>query len=168
MVLSENNTRVLLKLAGEVAVIVETPTEIRVTAKSSNPWERVMLVGLLSPFDGVFDCSRTVTIPRSHLPNGFNLNPLPDEAVALSYAESRAAAPAEPVKLSQKEVCLKQLKENFRRRMSQEEVAIAVRFLLSQGMSADQVVAETGASLSTVYRSLRLSAETSPAPEAVS
>jgi hypothetical protein len=83
MVLSENNARVLLRLAGEVAVIVETPTELVVTAKSTSPWQRVMLVGLLSPFDGVFDLCKTITIPRSHLPPNFSLTIAPDEAVAL-------------------------------------------------------------------------------------
>ena len=161
MVLSETNTRVLLTLATKMATITETPEGLLVVPHQEvRRWDLVMLVGLMSPFDGIFDMwNSVIRIPRGKLPDGFNLNPPPDEAVALSYAESKPAEPV-AVKLSQKQVYVNQLKENFRRRMSQEEVTAAVRFLLSQGMSADQIVAETGASLSTVYRSLRLPAET--------
>jgi DNA-binding phage protein len=105
-----------------------------------------------------------IRIPRRNLPDGFNLNPPPDEV--LSYAESQS--PAEPVKLSQKQLYVNQLKENFKPRMSTATVSQAVKFLLSEGMTADEVIAATGISEATLYRSLRLSVETSPTPEAVS
>ncbi len=170
MTLSENNCRVLLTLASDMAVITETPDGLLVTAKAEvrSGWARMMLVGLLSPFDGVFDLCSNITIPRSHLPSGFNLNPPPDEA--LSYEEPRTAEPL-AVKLSQKEVYVNQLRENFKPRMTPAEVSQAIKFLAELGMNNEEIVAETGASPSTVYRSHRhrLSAENRVAPdEAVS
>ena len=157
-----------------MAVIKETSDGLLVTAKAEvrSGWARMMLVGLLSPFDGVFDLCSNITIPRSHLPEGFSLHPPPDEAVALSYAESKTQAPAEPVavKLSQKELYVNQLRENFKPRMTPAEVSQAIKFLAQLGMNNEEIVAETGASLATVYRSHRhrLSAEKSVVPEIIS
>lgn len=171
MNLNENTCRVLLTLASDMAIITQTPDGLLVTAKAEvrSGWARMMLVGLLSPFDGVFDLCNAITIPRSHLPPNFSLTTAPDEAVALSYAESRTQAPAEPVavKLSQKEVYINQLRENFKPRMATATVSQAVKFLMSKGITADEIIAATGVSEATLYRSLRLSAKTSPAPEAV-
>jgi predicted DNA-binding transcriptional regulator AlpA len=52
--------------------------------------------------------------------------------------------------------------------MATATVSQALKFLMSEGMTADEVIAATGISEATLYRSLRLSAETSPTPEAFS
>src|SRR5208283_1353579 len=106
-----SDVRVLLRLAGDMAEITQTPEGLLVTAKDKvrSGWARVMLVGLLSPFDGVFDLCSNITIPRSHLPPGFSLNPPPDELLPLSYAESKAPAEPVAVKLSPKEIYINQL-----------------------------------------------------------
>ena len=148
MVLSETNTRVLLTLATKMATITQTSDGLLVVPHPEvRRWDLVMLVGLMSPFDGVFDMwNSVIRIPWRNLPDGFNLNPPPDEAVALSYVESRTQSPAEPVavKLSQKQVYVNQLKENFKPRMSTATVSQAVKFLIGEGMTADEVIATTG------------------------
>ncbi len=141
-----------------MAVITETPDGLLVTAKAElrSGWARMMLVGLLSPFDGVFDLCSNITIPRNHLPKGFNLNPPPDETLSLKCA---VATP------TLKEATVQKLRENFSNRMAPEEVAESIRLLVAEGMTSEEIVAETGASPSTVYRATRgthMSAEAEP------
>ena len=168
MVLSETNTRVLLTLAKDMATITQTPDGLLVVPLPEvRRWDLVMLIGLMSPFDGTFDMwNSVIRIPRRNLPDGFNLNPPPDEA--LSYAESKAPAEPVAVKLSPKEIYINQLKENFKPRLASATVSQALKFLMNEGMTANEVIAATGISEATLYRSLKLSPETSPTAEAVS
>lgn len=163
MVLSETNTRVLLVLATKMATITQTPDGLLVVPHPEvRRWDLVMLVGLLSPLDGIFNLwSSVISIPKRNLPEGFILNAPPDETFALAHVEAKTQETAEPVavKLSQKDVYLNQLRENFRLRMQPAEVSQILKFLIREGMTADEIIAATGISSATLYRCIRVSVE---------
>lgn len=163
MVLSETNTRVLLMLATKMATITQTPDGLQVVPHPEvRRWDLVMLVGLLSPLDGIFNLwSSVISIPKRNLPEGFILNAPPDETFALSYVETKAQETVVAVKLSEKDVCIQKLTRNFKQRMTPVEVSQALKFLIGEGLKPEEIMAETGISSATLYRCIKVSVENS-------